>query len=386
MDLGKYGRFPSEALIGKRYNICYEIGKAGDLTPFVPVEDDQGTIEEQGLEEVASVTHDLQQPTNDSFFDTNTSQQLSHEEIMQLRDQKGKSVISDLIQNSSTFELKNSYSKVKYIQRKQRKFSRWMRVLPVSTRTLTGHFMAREPAKILDLRLDSLGQMLNIANVQCGGKYLVVDDTNGLLLGAVVERACVAAESQAGTQILTVHEEHQFQPNLLKFFNFSESQLLSIFDLHAADCVPASLARTQWTNTQTDPQKLELYADKIEARKCKFNQKQDRRMEGRALYDEKNFNSLLIAMDAEKYTSESLIRAWLPSLQSGGSAVIFSSSKEALNAAFYFALHSDSCTDVRLTESFLRPYQTAEGRLHPFMTCNGHGGYILSLIKTIPAQ
>ena len=80
------------------------------------------------------------------------------------------------------------------------------------------------------------------------------------------------------------------------------------------------------------------------------------------------------------------METWYPFLQPGGSLVIYSSSKEALNPAFFDALISDKFTDVCFTESFLRPYQTAEGRMHPMMTCNGHGGFILKMIKTIQNQ
>ncbi|KAG5457515.1 MAG: Gcd10p family-domain-containing protein [Olpidium bornovanus] len=38
------------------------------------------------------------------------------------------------------------------------------------------------------LRVDTLAQILSIANVQAWGRYLVVDDVNGLLVSAVLER------------------------------------------------------------------------------------------------------------------------------------------------------------------------------------------------------
>lgn len=39
-----------------------------------------------------------------------------------------------------------------------------------------------------EFRPDTLAQMLNLANVRPGGRYLVVDDASGLLISAVLER------------------------------------------------------------------------------------------------------------------------------------------------------------------------------------------------------
>lgn len=384
IDLSKYGKFQCEELFGCPLNMCYEISKEGKLTPFTPVESDQGVIEagEGELSEIIpQIVHTEEQPTNQEIFDKNNSQKLSHSDILELRD-SGKSVISELINNSTTFDQKNSFSKIKYIQRKQRKFSRWMRVLPVNSRNLCMHFIDREPHKVMDLRLDTLGQILNLANVQYGGKYLVMDDTKGMLLGSIIER-CAPVHYEQKSQILLVHEEDQYHGHVLQMFNFTKEQMSVLSEIHVRDCLPKVLEPTPWVPAHSEPEKLEMYAEKIEARRLNFLQKQERRMQSRKVYDEKNFTSVILALEPGVYTVESLMESWYPFLQPGGSLVIYSSSKEALNPAFFEALVSDKFTDVCFTESFLRPYQTAEGRLHPMMTCNGHGGFILKMIKTV---
>lgn len=149
--MAKYGKFKAEELFGKKMNLCYEISKDGQLIPFAPIENGQGAIDvvdEETAEIISQISHNVDQPTNQTIFDSNTSQRLSQEEIHNLRD-SGKSVITELIQNSASFDQKNTFSKVKYIQRKQKKFSRWTRVIPVSTRTLCSHFIEREPSKIM---------------------------------------------------------------------------------------------------------------------------------------------------------------------------------------------------------------------------------------------
>lgn len=364
--------------------MCYEISKDGKLNPFVPSESYQGIIDtgEEDLNEIMpNIVHTEEQPTNETIFDLNNSQKLSHQEILALRD-SGKSVITELVQNSATFDQKNSFSKIKYIQRKQRKFSRWMRVLPINSRTLCTHFIEREPHKVMDLRLDTLGQILNLANVQYGGKYLVMDDTKGLLLGSIIERVAPTNYEQK-SKILLVHEEDQYHGHVLQMFNFTKEQMSVLHEIHVRDCLPEVLEAIPWVPAHSDPEKLQMYAEKIEARRLNFIEKQERKMSARRLYDEKDFTSIILAVDPGAYTVESLIDTWYPFLQPGGSLVIYSSSKEALNPAFYESLVSEKFTDVFFTESFLRPYQTAEGRVHPMMTCNGHGGFVLKMIKTI---
>ncbi len=209
---------------------------------------------------------------------------------------------------------------------------------------------------------------------------MVMDDSKGLIMGSMIERAVPVSAADNSTKIVVVHEDIQFQPNLLKMFNFSEQQLSNIYDIHVRDCIPEQIQAAEWTYDQ-DAEKQRLYADKLESRRIKFVEKQQRRLDTRALVDSRNFTSIILAVDPEVYSFESLIDSWSSYLMPGGILVAYCTSKEAIIGAFYEALTSKGFTDIKLTESFLRPYQTAEGRLHPEMTCNGHGGFILSMTK-----
>jgi len=53
---------------------------------------------------------------------------------------------------------------------------------------ITNHNAARSPQSILHLREDTLSQLLVSANIRPGGRYLVVDDTGGLVTAAMMER------------------------------------------------------------------------------------------------------------------------------------------------------------------------------------------------------
>lgn len=50
------------------------------------------------------------------------------------------------------------------------------------------YWFNKDPAKIRHIRIDTLGQMMSLANVQPGGRYLVVDDTAGMVIATMLER------------------------------------------------------------------------------------------------------------------------------------------------------------------------------------------------------
>ena len=50
------------------------------------------------------------------------------------------------------------------------------------------YWFNKDQNRLRDIRPDSLAQMLNLANVRPGGRYLVVDDASGVLVSAVLDR------------------------------------------------------------------------------------------------------------------------------------------------------------------------------------------------------
>jgi tRNA (adenine-N(1)-)-methyltransferase non-catalytic subunit len=50
------------------------------------------------------------------------------------------------------------------------------------------YWFVKDQNRIRDLRVDSLSQLLNLANVRPGGRYLAVDDASGLLVASILER------------------------------------------------------------------------------------------------------------------------------------------------------------------------------------------------------
>jgi tRNA (adenine58-N1)-methyltransferase non-catalytic subunit len=50
------------------------------------------------------------------------------------------------------------------------------------------HWFKKDQNRIRDIRPDTLSQIMNLANVRPGGRYIVVDEASGLLVSAILER------------------------------------------------------------------------------------------------------------------------------------------------------------------------------------------------------
>ena len=69
------------------------------------------------------------------------------------------------------------------------------------------YWFQKDRARIRDIRVDTLGQMLNLAGVRPGGRFIVVDEASGLLVTAVLERV----GSERAIHALTSESHSWFQ-------------------------------------------------------------------------------------------------------------------------------------------------------------------------------
>lgn len=94
-----------------------------------------------------------------------------------------------LLSSHSALHQKTPFALQKYTLRKTKKFLRRFTALPLTVQALTHYLLdVKEPVKILDFRDETLALMLSLANVHWGGRWLVVDESGGLLVAAVAER------------------------------------------------------------------------------------------------------------------------------------------------------------------------------------------------------
>jgi tRNA (adenine-N(1)-)-methyltransferase non-catalytic subunit len=262
ISLGKFGTFPSNSLLHRPYNLVYDIldnntglrivpasevasdilgggvktepvGSGGgttagnadethyDLnyasnTPGTPAGNDtteEGT-EEPVLVEVAAQIAEVMR-TNRLTFDDPLSQTLTWEEIEELKKKSGnsgKDLIQKLLDGHNAIDQKTPFSLQKYTLRKASKFLRRFSVQKLTVSSLCDYLQTtKEPHRYLEIKNHHLGLMLSLGNIVYGGRYLVVDESGGLLVSAVAERLGILTASNTESTTNSDGEEPEHE-------------------------------------------------------------------------------------------------------------------------------------------------------------------------------
>ena len=119
------------------------------------------------------------------------NQKLSRDEINKMREDgvAGVEIVEKLIENSETFQNKTKFSQEKFLKKKAKKYHQYILIRKPSIRLLMEINYKADPMKLLNLRVDTLSQILTMTNVHSGGKYLVYETgAQGLVVSSVLER------------------------------------------------------------------------------------------------------------------------------------------------------------------------------------------------------
>ncbi|OAP61673.1 hypothetical protein AYL99_03876 [Fonsecaea erecta] len=239
INLGKYGTFRTNQIIGRPYHLTFEILDRSEVKDGRELRVVQAAelhavalVEQAETEDVSTPVNEpqlslqddagvvSQQPTPKSNVNTHddpTNQKLTMTEIEALKRNtmgSGRELIEKIMQSHSTLDQKTAFSLAKYTLRKHKKYMKQFTVLPLDVTTLVDWIMAdREFTKIMEMRNEAVGLVGCWANVHAGGedpamlaaadmdprsRYLVVDDTGGLLVAAMAERMGILHPSDLG--------------------------------------------------------------------------------------------------------------------------------------------------------------------------------------------
>ncbi|KAF2446450.1 hypothetical protein P171DRAFT_430603 [Karstenula rhodostoma CBS 690.94] len=233
INLGKFGTFNSNQIIDRPYHLTYEFleqedAKAQPKLRVVPAaelhaealgsdhaaptesKDDDAPAEGGGgvAYDIVGEDGEVIMRNNRLTVDDPSRQTLSMDEIEELKKAgsgSGKDIIEKIMASHLGIEEKTKFSLAKYTLRKSRKYLKRFTVLPLDIPILTEYVTEKEAYRIMELRDDSLGLICSWANVHSGatrrvmtaedgtsqiggGRWLVVDDTGGLVTAALAER------------------------------------------------------------------------------------------------------------------------------------------------------------------------------------------------------
>ncbi|KAI6854092.1 putative eukaryotic translation initiation factor 3, gamma subunit [Hortaea werneckii] len=231
IDVGKIGSFPSNFLLGRPYYYTYEIQEKrpdelysrlrivppSELNAEIVAEESTPNESRGEPATPASGNNDLPASydlltddaaatkTNRLTVDDASRQALSQPEIEELKKTaQGKEVIEKILAGHAGLDEKTIWSKAKYMLRKRNKYLKRFTVLPMDIGNLIDHILEKEPARILEMREETLGLIMAWSNAHTevaqeverskdgkkvgGGRWLVVDETGGMVVAAMAER------------------------------------------------------------------------------------------------------------------------------------------------------------------------------------------------------
>ncbi|KAH6565413.1 hypothetical protein BASA60_009912 [Batrachochytrium salamandrivorans] len=347
VDLGKFGSFQSDDLIGKFQLVPYEIHGSNEIRRLQNLD----FLEEFDFGE------SLESASNVLIIDDPASQKLSQNDIEAFKQQSLQGIVDHSVPRSIK---KTEFSKAKYIKRKQRKFSKIFTAIKPTARMFCDFYLERKPDKTREMRSDTLSQMMTLANVRAGSNFLVVDDMAGLLVGAMLERM------QGHGSITVLHDKDQAALDLVRMMNFPATVTNTIYSLpwFHLDALPAYI----------EPSNEEA-ALRSRTRRDQIEEVFERVHRG-------GFDGLLIA---SRFDAHEIVKKLELLVAPSKPVVVYSPYKEALLEAYNYVRLSHRFVNTQLTESWLREYQvpTTNTGTHPTMTTSGSGGYLFSSTTVI---
>ncbi|KAL2262694.1 hypothetical protein VTK26DRAFT_401 [Humicola hyalothermophila] len=249
ISLGKYGSFPANLIIGRPYHLTFELqdklpnenfsrlqvvptselyaeifadeGSPGCSTPAAAATDTVISATDGVEYSLVDDSGNVVARSNREVIDGNARQTLTQDEIEELKregNNAGKDVIAKLLLSHTALDQKTSFSLAKYKLLKTKKYIRRFQVLPLDVANFANwQLEERDASKIIDMRAEMIGLVGCWGNVHYGGddvfledpkaatdqgeeacvpikeghlrgRWLVVDDTCGLLVAAMAER------------------------------------------------------------------------------------------------------------------------------------------------------------------------------------------------------
>jgi tRNA (adenine-N(1)-)-methyltransferase non-catalytic subunit len=399
--------------------------------------------------------------SNRETIDDGARQTLTMEEIEVLKREgtgAGKDLIAKLMLSHTALDQKTSFSLAKYKLLKTKKYLRRFTVLPLDVPLLTEWYLhEKDGGKILEMR----GELLSLAgcwaNVHFseslpgaeGGKWLVVDETGGLLVAAMAERMGLLYPSEEQLQsvgksshhkeelagatsntITMIHNNAQPNLSLLKYFLYDPATTTPPCPDHPLTTNLHSLSWLQLISPTDDTTYStpvgQLSSAELDAlkpgKRGTYYRKLRRWTRTKSIVESTlagGFSGLAIASSMDP---TSILRHTIPLLRGGANIAIYSPTIEPLvllsdnystsrRTAFItspptsfaslitdeerdnwkgdedFPLNPTLVLNASVQSARVKKWQVLPGRTHPIMTGKGGAeGYLFTAVRVIPAR
>lgn len=341
---------------------------------------------------------------NRHLVDNNTSQSLHHDEVKKLQEQgiHGSDIVKKLIKHSASFQNKTDFSKAKYVLRKQKKYQPRCRVVRCTAATICEALFFREPRRLMNMRDDTLGQILSYANISAGCQPLIFETCLGVVTGAAAERmggygricSVYSGQQPAFTEMLSRFNLSFAENNAIKWVHSGDvfgGEIVTSNEPEAVDPDRVEREALEWpcalqdhTRTYMEKMKTEKDQNNFLAKRCaRFARKLTRHTDRETsdYLKERKCDCVIIAT---KFDPTATLLELLPYLAPSSPFVVYSEFIEPLTECFKELQAQSLAINLRLSDTWTREYQVLPGRTHPNMTMSQSGGFILTGIKLCP--
>ncbi|KAF7972594.1 hypothetical protein HWV62_17398 [Athelia sp. TMB] len=354
--LGRLGSFLANDLIGQPFGLAYEI-----------VDKRLKVMPPRTLEEVEDTD-----ATNELINDGQFVQPLTLEEIEALK-QSGvhaSDIIKKQIEQHANYSLKTEYSKEKYKKRKEAKYSKSFTTVEPTLFNVCEYWFNKDHSRIRDIRVDTLSQMLNLANIRPGGRYIAVDDASGMVVSGILERM-----GGQGRLITICDVDSPPAYPVMTQMNFKKEAFASV------------LSSLNWATAQEDytpvlppsePPDGKLHSERQKSRLNKRKAVSNSINGTREELFNGEFDGLIVASEYDPY---SIVEKLYPYLAGSAPIVAHSPSLQILADLQAKCRSLPGYLGPTVTEAWLRRYQVLPGRTHPTMNTSGSGGFLFNVIK-----
>ncbi|CAL9733226.1 tRNA (adenine(58)-N(1))-methyltransferase non-catalytic subunit TRM6 [Monosporozyma servazzii] len=330
---------------------------------------------------------------NKDLFDMgNDVQKMSNADIEALKQSSKTSqeIINQIIKSHGSFDKKTIHSQAKYLKRKQKKFDKIFTIEYLDGSALLQYLIDKDDIqRVMDISEETVGMLLNLANIRANGNYICMDETGGLLVYFMMERMFGGMEddndpSKQG-KIIVLHENEHVNLDLLKYSNYSESfinkHIVTISLLEFFEPLTEEEIKSRFTPLPKE-QLYELKASKKNSyyRKLKWQKTQ---LDLLKYSNSVQYDALILATTLHL---PDLVKRLVDHIHGSRPIICYSQFKEValeLSHSLYDDLRFLAPT---ILETRFRPYQTIRGKLHPLMTMRGGGGYLMSCQRVIPVD
>ncbi|KAF8215890.1 Gcd10p family-domain-containing protein [Mycena galopus ATCC 62051] len=355
VSLGRLGTFYANELINEPFGRTYDI-----------VDKKLTLIPPRTLAEVEDTD-----ATNEYINDGEFVQPLTLEEIQALK-QSGahaSEIIKMQIEQHANYSLKTEYSKEKYKKRKEAKYSKIFTTIEPTLFNVCEYWFQKDQMRIRDIRVDALSQILNLANIRPGGRYLTVDDASGLIVSGILERM-----GGVGRLITICNADSPPAYPVMIHMNFTNETVAPLASLNWAMADPNHFPVVPPIDLPPDQIKSDRQKSRLSKRKAAtdlLNSNREDLFAG-------EFDALIVASEYEPF---SILETLVPFVAGSGSIVVQSPHSQILSNLYTKLRPMPEYLCPSVTEVWLRRYQVLPGRTHPTMNTSGTGGFLLHAMK-----